>query len=74
MKRPIALCALAAATVLGGPAAGASAEPTTDTQGCQVVAHKYLTEDAPGHEGIQNAGSRARGEGPCGFGTPPSQG
>lgn len=73
MKRLIAMGAIAGATVLAGPIGAASAEPSTETQGCQVVADKYLTEGAPGHEGIQTAGSQSRGEGPCGFGTPPGQ-
>ena len=71
MKRLIALSAATSIAVLATPVNGASAEPTTDTQGCQVVANKYLTEDAPGHEGVQNAASRTGGEGPCGFGDPP---
>lgn len=71
MRRLIALAALASVAALGAPIAGASAEPSTDSHGCQVVAHKFLTEGSPGHEGVQNAGSRAGGEGPCGFGTPP---
>ena len=71
MKRLIALSAVTGVAALATPVSGASAEPTTDTQGCQVVANKYLTEDAPGHEGVQNAASRTGGEGPCGFGNPP---
>ena len=71
MKRLIALSAVTSVAALATPVSGATAEPTTDTQGCQVVANKYLTEDAPGHEGVQNAASRTGGEGPCGFGDPP---
>ncbi len=72
-KRLIAVLAVASVTALAGPNSGASAEPSTDTDGCQVVADKYLNESAPGHQGVQNAGSKARGEGPCGFGTPGEQ-
>ncbi len=70
MKRLIAVSAVTTLT-LGGSISGASAEPSTDTKGCQVVADKYLDASAPGHQGVQNAGSKAGGEGPCGFGNPP---
>ena len=71
MKRLTAALAVASIMALGGPIGAASAEPSTDSHGCQVVADKFLDESAPGHQGVQNAGSRAGGEGPCGFGTPP---
>jgi hypothetical protein len=71
MKRLIARSAVLSVAVLGSPISGASAEPSPDTQGCQVVASKYLDETSPGHQGVQNAASQARGEGPCGAGTPP---
>ena len=71
MKRIIAVSAVGGIMALGGPLSGASAEPSTDSHGCQVVASKYLEENAPGHQGVQNAGSRSGGEGPCGFGDPP---
>ena len=74
MKRRIAVVAVTSITALGLPITGASAEPTTDTHGCQVVANKYLTEDAPGHQGVETAASRTGGEGPCGFGNPPDTG
>ncbi len=70
MKRVVAASALAVA-LASGTLTAASAEPSTDTTGCQTVASKFLDEEAPGHHGIQNAGERAGGEGPCGFGTPP---
>lgn len=72
MRRRIILFALAGATALVGPITAASAEPSTDTQGCQTVASKFLNEDAPGHQGVMTAGTSAGGEGPCGFGDPPS--
>lgn len=71
VRRLIVLSAVAGVAVLGTQTSGASAEPTTETQGCQVVASKYLSEDAAGHHGVQNAASRTGGEGPCGFGNPP---
>ncbi len=71
MKRLIAASAVGSVMAFGGPISGASAEPSTDSHGCQVVANKYLDENAPGHQGVQNAGSKAGGEGPCGFGNPP---
>jgi hypothetical protein len=71
MKRLIAVSAVASVTALAVPIGGASAEPSTDTTGCQVVAGKYLDASAPGHQGVQNAGSKSGGEGPCGFGSPP---
>ncbi len=74
MKRVVALSAVVGVAVLGGPVTGASAQPTTDTQGCQTIAYKFQTETAPGHQGVQNAGTQARGEGPCGFGTTPGTG
>ena len=70
MKRLIAVSAVASVTALGVAVGSAFAEPTTDTNGCQVVAGKYLDATAPGHQGIQNAGSKTGGEGPCGFGSP----
>ena len=72
MKRRIVLSTLASATLLVGPIATASAEPSPDTQGCQTVASKFMNEDAPGHQGVMTAGTRTGGEGPCGFGEPPT--
>lgn len=63
---------LASATLLVGPIGASSAEPSPDTTGCQTVAGKFLNPEAPGHEGQQVAGNSSRGEGPCGFGDPPS--
>jgi hypothetical protein len=72
MKRVIALTAVCVLALFGGAIGGAAAEPSTDTQGCQTVASKFLEEDAAGHHGIQNAaGQPSPGEGPCGFGNPP---
>ncbi len=72
MKRGIAVPAVTIALALfGGSITAASAEPTTDTVGCQTIAGKYLEEDAPGHGGVQNAAGQGPGEGPCGFGNPP---
>ena len=71
MKRAIAVPALIAFAFLGGSMTPASAEPSTDTRGCQTVAVKYLEEEAPGHEGVQNAAGQGTGEGPCGFGRAP---
>lgn len=62
---------LAALAVVGGPALAASADPDPSTDGCQTVAHTYLEEDAPGHEGVNHAAEQGNGEGPCGFGNPP---
>lgn len=72
MKRVIAVPAVTVALAfLGGSTTAASAEPSTDTRGCQTVAMKYLAEEAPGHEGVQNGAGEGTGEGPCGFGSPP---
>ena len=72
VKRVVASTVIGFVAVVGGSIGPAVAEPSTETQGCQTVATKYLQEDAPGHEGIQNAaGQESPGEGPCGFGTPP---
>lgn len=72
MKRLGALAAVGLVAVVGSSIGPAVAEPSTETQGCQTVASKFLQEDAPGHEGIQNAaGQEGPGEGPCGFGNPP---
>ena len=71
MKR-IGLFAVASTALLVGPIGVASAEPSTETQGCQTVANKFQNEDAPGHEGVMTAGTSSRGEGPCGFGDPPT--
>ncbi len=70
MRRAVAVSAFTVA-LIGGTITAAGAEPSTDTTGCQTVASKFLEEDAPGHDGIQNAAEHAGGEGPCGFGTPP---
>ncbi len=67
----IALTGIGAVALVGGWISAAVAEPTTDTQGCQIVASKFLQPDAPGHQGIHNAAGQGAGEGPCGFGTPP---
>lgn len=72
MKRWIIVVAVATGALVVGPNSTAVAEPSTDTTGCQTVASKYLNEEAPGHQGVATAGSRTRGEGPCGFGDPPS--
>jgi hypothetical protein len=72
MKRRMVLFAVGSATLLVGPIGTASAEPTPATRGCQTVASKFLNEDAPGHQGVMTAGNQSRGEGPCGFGDPPS--
>ncbi len=71
MKRMMALAGIGLIGLIGASILPAVAEPTTDTRGCQVVASKFLQADAPGHQGIQNAGGQAAGEGPCGFGDPP---
>ncbi len=72
MRRVIGLGVVAIVALVSGSIGGAAAEPSTDTQGCQTVASKYLEEDAPGHHGIQNAAEQGSpGEGPCGFGSPP---
>ena len=73
MRRLIALSALGSMALWGGSVTAASAEPSPDTRGCQTVASKYVNEDAPGHQGVSNAGDRGVGEGPCGFGDPPRQ-
>ena len=73
MKQRLALLALGGVAMLVGPIGAASAEPTTDTTGCQTVASKFLNEDAPGHQGVATAGTSAGGEGPCGFGDPPTE-
>ena len=73
MRRVIAVVAVGVIALVGGSIGGATAEPSTDTVGCQTVASKYLGEDAAGHDGIQNAAGRGAGEGPCGFGDPPGQ-
>ena len=73
MKRVIAVPGVIALGLLGGSMTAASAEPSTDTYGCQTVAVKYLQAEAPGHEGVQNAAGQGTGEGPCGFGSPPSR-
>ena len=73
MKRRIVLFALGSVALVVGPIGAASAEPTPDSRGCQTVASKFLNPEAPGHEGVSNAGTRTRGEGPCGFGDPPTQ-
>lgn len=70
VRRVVAASAFTVALICG-PITAAGAEPSTDTVGCQTVASKFLEEDAPGHEGIENAAGQAGGEGPCGFGTPP---
>lgn len=70
MRRVVAMSAVVFGLV-GGSITAASAEPSTDTVGCQTVASKFLEEDAPGHDGIENAAGHAGGEGPCGFGPPP---
>ena len=72
MKRWTILFAAATGMLVVGPNTAAVAEPSTGTTGCQTVASKFLNEDAPGHQGVTTAGSRTRGEGPCGFGDPPS--
>ncbi len=74
MRRRMALVAFGTLTLLAGPVGSASAQPTTDTTGCQTVASKFLNEDEPGHQGQVVAGNRSRGEGPCGFGDPPTEG
>ena len=71
MRRVIASVAVGVVAVVGGPIGAAGAQPTTDTEGCQTVASKYLEEDAAGHHGIQNAAGSGAGEGPRGFGDPP---
>jgi len=71
MKRLLAVAAVAIVALVGGSPPGASAEPDPATRGCQTVALKYLTETAPGHEGISIAANQGTGEGPCGFGEPP---
>lgn len=73
VRRLIAVSVLAAFAVVGGPAAAASADPDPSTNGCQTVAHKYLDEDASGHEGVSHAAEQGNGEGPCGFGSPPGE-
>ncbi len=72
MKRWPILVAVATGMLVVGPNSAAVAEPSTDTRGCQTVASKFLNGEAPGHQGVVTAGSRTRGEGPCGFGDPPS--
>ena len=74
MKRTIALTAVTVTALVGGFSSGAAAEPTTETMGCQTVANKFLSEEAPGHGGVSNAAGQGAGEGPCGFGTPPRDG
>ncbi len=63
MKRMIALIAIGAVALVGGWTCAAVAEPTTDTQGCQIVASKFLQPDAPGHQGIYSAAGQVAGEG-----------
>ena len=72
MKRWTILVAVVTGMLVVGTSGAAVAEPSTDTTGCQTVAGKYLNEEAPGHQGVMTAGSRTGGEGPCGFGDPPS--
>ena len=71
--RRLVMFALGSVTLLVGPIGAASAEPSPDTMGCQTVASKFLNEDAPGHQGVTTAGTKSGGEGPCGFGDPPTE-
>ena len=72
MKRRMVLLAVGSATLVMGPIGTASAEPTPATRGCQTVASKFLNEDEPGHQGVVTGGTHSGGEGPCGFGDPPT--
>ena len=71
MRRLVALSAITGAAVLGGPISAASADPSPSSHGCQVIVVKHENPSAPGHQGIANAAEQGRGEGPCGFGSPP---
>ncbi|MCA1703431.1 MAG: hypothetical protein LC808_09305 [Actinobacteria bacterium] len=72
MKPRMVVLAVGSVTLLLLPIGTASAEPSPATRGCQTVASKFLNEDAPGHQGVMTAGTHSRGEGPCGFGDPPT--
>ena len=72
MKRRMVVLAMGSVALLVGPVEAASAAPTPATTGCQTVASKFLDPTAPGHVGQQTAATSSRGEGPCGFGDPPT--
>lgn len=71
MRRVVALSAITSVAVLGGSVSAASADPSPESHGCQEIVVKHENEGAPGHQGISHAAEQGRGEGPCGFGSPP---